>query len=225
MTWQWFRCVAIIAIGTQIAVTATADQTRPGDVCHFVENFSIDSTWAYRACRDISVETESGFGKYSEDGKAQAVLTRTAESGGLEVRFEIPVLFDWGNWLSLRREFASAQNLDGCQGLELTLTVDVPSAATMRLTVCDAAIEGASPQDCSDEMWWFDLPSNLLQQPDTTVTIRAPFENFRLGWGAGVRINNRQKDFGRVVAYEFNLLIQGRNATSGQVTINALKSY
>jgi hypothetical protein len=57
------------------------------------------------------------------------------------------------------------------------------------------------------------------------VTLYAPFRDFYLGYGAGVRIHDRKLDLSKIVAFEINLVSSGTDPGSGVVTVDCLRAY
>lgn len=176
--------------------------------------------------RNEKMKNEEGYGVYYDD--AIVKLSRPANKNKidfLQIQYDLPPLFDWGNWASVRREFESVSDMNACKGIELELRVVVPSNAKLRITLSDVA----SPKDINkrglDELWWFDLDDKLLAQKKGWIAVHAPFNKFYESYGAGTRQNDHRLDLSNIVAYEINLVSKGGFHPKGIISLKSVRTY
>lgn len=174
------------------------------------------------------VEVQEGYGLYYATAHVQ--LTRVLGSSPptanaartLQLQYTLPPSFAWGNWLSLRREFATPLDLSAYQGVELTFRVVAPANAILRITLSDLD-EGSRPRD---EMWWFDFPRATLHNATTGwQKVRIPFRSLYLSWGAGTRQNDRRWNAARVAAYEVNVVSPPNAQPQGAIWLDSLQAF
>lgn len=140
----------------------------------------------------------------------------------LGIRYALAPYFPWGNWLSIRREFESHMDLVEYSGLELSVKVEVPSGAQLRVTLSDIKTNGES----GDEMWWIDCESFLLKNKSPLwLTIRLPFKDFYLSWGDGARYNDRKLNLSGIVGIEINLISKSKENINGVLLIDYIRGY
>lgn len=166
----------------------------------------------------------SGYGIYFDDADAKLNLVPTSSSdGGLRIEYELPKLYQWGNWLSVRREFKEPLDFSQKQGLKLTLKVEQASGAMLRITLSDVS----NPRERHrDELWWHDVTeSDLSKNIGTWITLSFPFSDFYKSHGAGTRHNNGQFDLSGIVAYEINLVTNGFVSETGVILVKSLATY
>ena len=173
-----------------------------------------------------TVRSWQGYGIYYE--KAQAELQFVPIKRGkqaLRITYDLPPHLDWGNWLSVRRELGRLTDLHQYEGLVLDVRTEAATNTQFRITLTDVA----NPQDASkhgaDEMWWYDAPAGFLTPNGHYVRLYAPFRDFRLGEGAGVRIRDQKLDLSKIVAFEINLVSSGMTPGKGVVIVDCLRAY
>jgi len=158
--------------------------------------------------------------------RATVELTRVVMSDddqALRIKYNLPSLHEWGNWLSIRREFDSLMDLTGYSGFKLDIKVEIPSDAKLRITLADAVVvEGA----VRDELWWFDFEDNVLGS-DTNQwrTLTIPFEKFYQSYGDGTRFNDGKLDLSKITAYEINIVSIKQAHPKGKVLVNSLVTF
>lgn len=165
-----------------------------------------------------------GYGIYYANAgvKLSRVAVSDADSA-LRIEYEIPPLYDWGNWLSIRCEFDSVLNLQDFHGLKLDIKVEEPSNGNLRVTLSDVVNINKRGVD---ELWWFDFKSEVLAGPiDQWQTLTLPFKNFYESYGAGTRHNDSKLDLSKIVAYEINIVSEGRTHIKGTIVVNSLVTY
>jgi hypothetical protein len=193
-----------------------------------IDDFKQPPMQSYVGYAPPPVEVQEGYGLYYETAhiqltRVQALSPAAANAARtLQLQYTLPPAFAWGNWLSLRREFALPLDLSAYEGVELTFKVASPSNALLRITLSDLE-EGSKS---GDEMWWFDCPPETLKNATTSwQTIRIPFRKFSLSWGAGTRHNDRRWNASRVVAYEVNILSPPREQPQGAIVLESLQAF
>lgn len=169
-------------------------------------------------------QTSHGYGVYYD--KATLELSKVAVSksdSALQIEYTLPVVHDWGNWLSIRCELDPIVNLKKFTGLKLKLKVVNPSNAMLRVTIAD--VENAKNRE-EDELWWYDLSDDVLSQKEGQwQTLTIPFKKFFISYGAGTRQNDGKLDLSKIVAYEFNILTKGSVSAKGSIIVNSLTTY
>ncbi len=177
----------------------------------------------YKSFRGETVKSWEGYGIYFEE--AEVDLRRipvAANDLALEVQFD---LFNWGNWLSIRRELGVVVDLSGYDGLELEVQAEQVQNAQLRITLSDVESQDDAQVHGADEMWWFEAPEEFLSQQGKSVILKAPFDEFDLAEGAGTRYNDGRLDLSKIVAYEINLISTGRASGAGTLRLNSLQTY
>jgi hypothetical protein len=186
----------------------------------------IESKTEYTPFLNETVTNESGYGIYFV--KAHATLDRKILENGidiLKISYGLPPHFNWGNWLSIRKEFVPVLDFSDCTGIEFDLKVLEPSSAKLRLTVLDVGETNAENNRGSDEMWWHDFDIGLLNKSGEWILVRAPFENFRLSYGQGTRHNDGKFDTSRIIGYEINLVSSQNDHPVGIIKIGSIRPY
>jgi hypothetical protein len=130
-----------------------------------IDDFKHPPMQSYVGYAPPPVEVQEGYGLYYATAHIQLARVQALSSAAvnaaktLQLQYTLPLAFAWGNWLSLRREFASPLDLSTYEGVELTFKVASPSNAMLRITLSDLD-EGSKARD---EMWWFDFPPETLK--------------------------------------------------------------
>lgn len=176
---------------------------------------------------DVVLEQE-GYGIYHR-GKANVRLSRVpvnnTDDKALRIEFGLDPISWYHRWVSIRRELTAPLDLSEYDGLEFDLFVEVPSNATLRLTLSDVERLADVKKHGADEMWWMDLDTDILKHTTKEwVTIRAPFSEFYLSEGFGTRHNNGKKDLSRIIAYEINLISESGEHPRGVLLIHSLRA-
>lgn len=155
--------------------------------------------------------------------KADVSLSRSGAGDGdsaLSIGYDLPPFHDWGNWISVRREFDQPLDLTGCTGLKMDLRVMKPSGAKLRITLADIDSAGR------DELWWFDFDGGVLAAGgDSWRTVMLPFDGFSESYGEGTRHNDDKLDLSGIIAYEVNVVSPAGARTKGAVALNELATY
>jgi hypothetical protein len=225
-----------VSEGKKVVPTQVEEEKEPSlqqvpatqiETCFALDDFNVAPPQReYLPYGPETVKMEEGYGIYFR--KADIHISRIALNDTdrvLRIEYGLPPFFSWGNWLSIKREFESLMDLSGCSGLVLDLKVEVASNARLRITMSDVAVPEDSRKHGADEMWWYDFESDILGKSQGWVTLRAPFEGFRISWGEGTRHNNRRKDLSMIVAFEINLISKGDEHPKGVFLVNSLRAY
>jgi hypothetical protein len=132
--------------------------------------------------------------------------------------------FSWGNWVSIRREFLTTQNMAGCEGVRVRIKVIEPSfSALFRFTLADVvSFEDYEEYGTNDELWWSDH-ENVLTAESDWVAIEIPFDDFYLSNGDNLRYNNREFDRDKIIAFELTIVTSV--ADEGHFLINNIEVY
>ncbi len=168
-----------------------------------------------------------GYGIYYEKARVQLrhVPVVSQAKQALRIAYTLPPHLDWGNWLSIRREFESLQDLHEYEGLALEVRTESAVNSQFRITLTDVTRSQDAHKHGADELWWYDAPVDFLTPSTRPVTIHAPFRDFHLGYGAGVRINDSKLDLSKIVAFEINLVSSGTYPGGGALTVDCLRAY
>lgn len=226
---RWMALAGVILAGIVTAMqplpAKEISQTRPAS--KLIDSFDRKPpAMKYLTYGTEQVSVQEGYGVYYD--KAEIHLSRVTVNGAdkaLRIKYKLPQLYDWGNWVSIRREFAAPEDFGKCEGVELRLRVEEPSEVHLRITLCD--VESRSKmQHGSDELWWYDLPADVLKtSPGKWTTLRAPFKKFALSYGAGTRHNDGRQDFSKVVAFEINVISKAGEQAKGTIQVSSLRGY
>lgn len=175
---------------------------------------------------DTNVNIVNIYDIYNEENAvAKLSRIRIGENDiALKIQYELPPNFTWGNWLSIRKEFENIIDIGNCNGIEFDLKVVVPSSAKLRLTLSDIVSSKDINSD-RDEMWWFDCEDDLIDETKDWITIHAPFENFKISYGAGTRHNDYKMDFSKTIAFEINLTSNANEHPKGVILVKSLRTY
>lgn len=169
------------------------------------------------------VSTVSGFGFYRI--KARADLR--VEDSSLVINYGLPFALSWGNWLSIRRQFAKPADLKNWSGIEFEIKVDSASYhARLRLALCDTDPKMMKATNGEwDNLWWCDFSESALQVERDWTTVKAPFSSFSKSYGAGARKSSLGRiNLSMVTAYEISLITNG-NSAKGQIRIRNPRAY
>lgn len=182
-------------------------------------------TYLDKHLNDKSFSIDSCYDIYYKNAVVKLSRYPLGENdNALKIQYELPPHFDWGNWLSIRKEFDTIIDIGNCTGLEFEMKVMVPSSAKLRLTLSDII----SPKDINsgrDELWWFDFEDDLLNEAKGWNTVRAPFENFKISYGDGTRHNDYKMDFSKTIAFEINLTSNANEHPKGIILLKSLRTY
>lgn len=145
------------------------------------------------------------------------------------LKYELPLVYEWGNWLSVRREFASVVCLDSASGIQFDLkTVKGHFNCKLRLAVCVVNIQRDFYRHGADKMWWYDnFPVWILCDGEAGwVSLKASFDKFEKSYGYGTRADNKELDPGMIVAYEISVVSDNQNEkVSGEFFIGNVRAY
>ena len=242
---QWLCCIFILSL--YIGQTnAQQKQTL------MIDSFDNRSSKVDEKCSGC-VRTQDGYDIYYETADVHLSYIQINPHDNnkvLRIEFDLPPAFSWGNWISIRRRFQSSLDIEGYQGLELNLRIEVPSSNVfLRITLVDWAerikqdktsfwiIDPTSPiitdnplQADNDiygsEMWWFDCEQNLLKDKiQKWKKIRIPFDSFILSYGDGAKINDYKQNLNNIIAYEINLLSGPGAHPYGVIWVDSLCTY
>jgi hypothetical protein len=165
-----------------------------------------------------------GYGVYYDS--AEASLSRVAvgkDVYALRIEYDVPPLHDWGNWLSIRREFDSVLDLSDCKALRLGVRVRVPSDAKLRITLADVV---DLDNRRKDEMWWFDFGEGVLSRAEGEwQTLTVPLKRFYKSYGEGTRHNDGKLDLSKITAYEINIVSKSGTHPAGTFDVKSLVAY
>lgn len=171
--------------------------------------------------------TELGYDIYYERATVRlSHIDKSVDRPGdkaLRVEYDLPPAFSWGNWASVRREFASPKNLQEYKGLEFRLRVDVPSSeGSLRLTLADITEDSRG----GDELWWFDIDKNALKSKTSKwAQIRISFARFFASYGEGTRHNDGKLNLKKIIGYEINFLSKPGKHAKGVIALDSLRAY
>ena len=171
------------------------------------------------------IGTQLGYDIYYDDAdvKLSYVDVNSSETTdkALHIKFNLPPIFSWGNWLTIRKEFNSPRNLSVYGGLSLLLKVEAPSPeTTLRISLSDI-VDG---QEQEDENWWFDCEISLLKRKTQGwIEVLIPFDSFYISYGAGTRHNDYKKNLREIIAYEINLISKSEKKQNGIILLNRLR--
>lgn len=167
-----------------------------------------------------------GYCLYYEEAQVDlsSVLTDEDEKG-VQISYSLSPVFDWGNWLSIRRETGTAMDLSSYSGLSLRFRVETPAAATLRITLADVGDPTDLNVKGADELWWCDLGRIESSVVGEWQSLECPLENFMLASGAGVRSNNLRLDLENIVAYELNIVSDAGITASGAIVVDSLTAF
>ena len=140
----------------------------------------------------------------------------------LRLDFDLPPFFEWGNWLSVRREFQDPLDLSRYKELILNVKVEVPvTDAFLRITLSDLT----GDVNKGDEMWWFDCSRDLLKNTDQKwIEVHIPLDGLRISYGAGTRHNDYKLNLSRIVAYEIDIISESRVNQKGVILVDFLRA-
>lgn len=173
------------------------------------------------------IGAQKGYDIYYENADIELsmvkISTRDTSDKALQIKFNLPPAFSWGNWLSVRREFKSSMNLENYRGLELNLRVDVPSPdAFLRITLADLADDMKS----GDELWWSDCDRSLLKtKTQKGIQVHIPFDDFVLSFGEGTRHNDYKLNLKKIIAYEISFIAEPGKHSNGVILLDSLHTY
>ena len=138
----------------------------------------------------------------------------------LRIDYDIPPLHDWGNWLSIRREFDDLVDLRNCKNLVIRLKVDSPSNAKLRISLSDVV----DPKDRKrDELWWYDGASDQLSdRSGDWVTLTVPLAKFYESYGDGTRHNDSRLDLSKISGYEINIIAERDEHPQGVILLGPI---
>lgn len=175
---------------------------------------------AYRAFGTERVRADAGVGLYFPKAQADARLMGQGEKRRLEFTWTMDSFFPWGNWISLRYVPEAPFDLSSFQGIDVELEVVQPTPhATLRFTLTDGPVR-------RDEMWWFDLkPSFLYSATNGVISVRAPFNEFRLASGEGTRHNDGKFVRSIISGVEVNVISHAGQTSTGTMRIAAIRAY
>jgi len=169
------------------------------------------------------------------DGGAKVKLSRVLISkpdeerrdSALRIIWELLPLYRWGNWLSMRKNLASILDLRQYEGIKFDVLVEGPSVndVILRFTIADIAKKNHLGKKGEDELFWFDCPIRVLNTKSNWFTVVAPFERFKLSFGDGTRQNNYKLESDKIVAWELNIVSEGRKRCAGSILINNIRAY
>lgn len=207
---------------------AVTEDTRKPTPCESLtlDDFAAGLGKMYRPFGRETTLSQSGYGIYYVEATVNVSLVKAGgKSTGVRIEYTLPPHFSWGNWASVRKEFDSITDVSDCDGIEIGIQLGRTSGADLRLTLADVANPGDADRHGADELWWFDMPNSSLGPAGELITVKAPFNSFSIGYGDGVRINNRQLDLSNVVAYELNVISGPGNTETGSLLIGAIRGY
>jgi hypothetical protein len=169
---------------------------------------------------------EEGFDIYYAHADVQlswANDDKLNNKNDLRIKFELPPAFNFGNWLSIRKDLQTVVNLVGYTGIMVRLKVEaLKPGVFLRITIADIA----DIQSSDDELWWFDIDQSYLGKSRGKWTeIRIPFNKFYISWGDGSRQNNGIFDLDKIVAYEFNFVSEPKKHPSGTLLVESVCTY
>ncbi|HEX3553490.1 MAG TPA: hypothetical protein VIA62_09705 [Thermoanaerobaculia bacterium] len=181
----------------------------------------------YQPFHGETVRNWEGYGIYFE--KADVNLRRLPMGRGksaLQISYNLPPLFSWGNWFTIRREFESAIDLHEYAGLAIQVQAESVANTRFRLTLTDVATANDVAKHGADEMWWYDAPPDFLATHwGESRTLYAPFAEFYRSYGEGARINDSKLDLSKIAAFEINLVSSGTNPGKGVIAVDCLRAY
>lgn len=217
------RALTFLALVLGLAAKASGQ----GDADLHIDHFDAPSPsrpyWAYHG---ETVRTWHGYGIYFEEAEVDLQhVPRSGAKKALSISYRLPPHFDWGNWLSVRRELSPLLDLRRYEGLALSVRTEAAENSRLRITLTDVRDERDAARHGADELWWFDAPAALLTPGTGVQTLYAPFEEFYLGYGAGMRHNDGKLDLSRIVAFEINLVSTGGGEGRGTVIVDCLRAF
>ncbi|NIM16351.1 MAG: hypothetical protein GTO45_30510 [Candidatus Aminicenantes bacterium] len=200
----------------------------------FIDDFDTDHDNYYARLHQPRFVSH-GYGIYFNNAKVKLSRVAVSEAdSALRIEYEIPPLYDWGNWFSIRCELAteksspfsgidSALDLKDYNGLKLNLKVEEPSNGILRITIADVVNLG---KRSDDELWWFDFKNGVLAGPTGEwQTLTLPFNKFYESYGAGTRHNDSKLNLSKIIAYEINIVSKGKTHLKGTIVLNSLVTY
>jgi len=144
------------------------------------------------------------------------------------LKYELPLVYEWGNWLSIRREFASIICLDSADGIQFDVKVIKGHFnSKLRLAICVVNNSRDFYKHGKDKMWWYDdFPVWVLCDEGGWISLKAPFEYFEKTYGYDERIDNKEFDPGMIVAYEISVVSDDQNEKiSGKILVGNVRVY
>lgn len=88
-----------------------------------IDEFNDPSVKSYSGYASNPVYVQEGYNVYYERAKVRIYRIKVTPSDNtnkaLQIQYELPTYFSWGNWLSIRREFKTPLNLSEYRGLEM----------------------------------------------------------------------------------------------------------
>lgn len=159
--------------------------------------------------------SKSGYDIYYQNAEVKIEIVESPDSTAdkrLSIKFGLPQEFEWGNWMSIRKNFPHTLDLSKFKGICFDLETDI-NDVELRITIADMNAFG-------DEMWWYDLGPWDFHNGK----VKIPFENFYRSSGEGTRSNDYRLDLRRICAYEINILtLEGDE--EGEVIIDNVGAY
>lgn len=173
------------------------------------------------AYRELEIIEYFGNCIYFDEANIQA--TSGASGDTLVVQYELSPLYDWGNWLSIRKTVTTPYDLSKYSGVKLRIRTQDPVKATLRFTIVD--INPKQVPYASDEMWWCDFESVLQDGQGEWQVFVCPFRSFVLSEGFGARQNDLTLDLRNVIAFEISILSQENTMIKGSMEIDGIAAY
>lgn len=220
---SWRRALTFSALVLVLASSTSGQNNADLHIDHFD---APSPSRVYRSYHGETVKVWGGYGIYFEKAKVDLQhVPATGAKKALSISYRLPPYFDWGNWLSVRREFERPLDLRNYKGLKLSVRTESAENTRFRITLTDVKDDRDVSIHGADELWWFDAPATLLTPGTGVQTLYAPFDEFYLGYGAGMRWNDKKLDLSRIVAFEINLVSSGGTEGRGTVIVDCLRAY
>lgn len=220
---RFLRALCLLVMLPGLALEASGRRGRDLHIDHFD---APSPSRPYLPYQEETVKVWNGYGVYFVEAEADLKLVPLAAAKrALSISYRLPPHFDWGNWLTVRRELGRVLDLRQYEGLALSVRTEMAENSRFRLTLTDVRNSADVNQHGADEMWWFDAPRNLLTPGAGMQTLYAPFSDFYLNYGDGARRNDGSLDLSRIVAFEINLVSGAAREGRGTVIVDCLRAY
>lgn len=192
--------------------------------CDSIDLTKYPSRKIYHRFLNETVKSVDGYGLYYDSAIVE--LSKNLDNTDiLQIHYELLPHFDWGNWLSIRREFENVMDFSNCKGFQLKIKIDNPSDAKLRLTFFDIENDEDINKHGAGEMWWFDFDDGILNEQGSWIMLLAPFNEFEISYGEGSRHNDYKLDISKSIAFEINVISKKGKHSKGDLSIKLIGTY
>lgn len=211
------------------SVKKSLDLMKPTDslVTYCFAPFNGDQTLSSRQHNFDFQQTQHGFDAYFEHAEVQLSWVKDSDlpedKNVLKIQFDLPPSLDWGNWLSIRKDFKDIQNLENFSGVVVRLKVlDFKPGLFLRITMTDIIQRNFQ----EDEFWWYDVENKILKSTiGQWIEIKIPFDKFGLSYGIGSQYNDGIFNKNSITSYEMNFVSESGKHPSGTILVESIYAY